>query len=49
MVLKAARGEQRPSMRWLPVLLAFTGARLDELCGLRHLHSRQLIPERHGS
>jgi integrase len=33
MVLKAARSETKGSMRWLPVLLAFTGARLDELCG----------------
>jgi integrase len=33
MVLKAARSETRASMRWLPILLAFTGARLDELCG----------------
>lgn len=33
-VLEAARREPRASMRWLPILLAFTGARLDELCGL---------------
>jgi hypothetical protein len=33
LVLKAARSEKRASMRWLPILLAFTGARLDELCG----------------
>jgi integrase len=33
MVLRAARGEKRPSMRFLPVLFAFTGARLDELSG----------------
>jgi hypothetical protein len=34
MVIKAARNEAKASMRWLPILLAFTGARLDELCGL---------------
>jgi integrase len=33
-VLKAARTEAKASMRFLPILLAFTGARLDELCGL---------------
>jgi integrase len=33
LVLKAARSETKASMRWLPLLLAFTGARLDELCG----------------
>jgi integrase len=33
MALKAARAETRASMRWLPLLLAFTGARLDELAG----------------
>jgi integrase len=33
-ILRASRGQQRGSLRWLPWLLLFTGARLDEVCQL---------------
>jgi integrase len=32
-ILLAARKEKRPHMRWMPWLLAYTGARLDEVAG----------------
>jgi integrase len=35
LVLDAARGQTSPSLRWLPILLAWTGARLEEAAGLR--------------
>lgn len=35
MLLKAAKGEANPVLHWIPLLCAYSGARLSEMCQLR--------------